>query len=86
MVSRTWFDKFWTHEDICPRLKWLLEDLDEIREEFFENKDKLIWRPWNYGLKRYQKDCMYKAYEGWEVAGLLQRKIQPLTGVTWVSE
>ena len=52
-MSRTWFDKFWTHEDICPRLKWLLENLDEIREEFFENKDKLIWRPWNYGLKRY---------------------------------
>jgi len=36
-VSRTWFDKFWTHEDICPRLKWLIENLDEIREEFFEN-------------------------------------------------
>ena len=70
VVSRTWFDKFWTHEDICPRLKWLLDNLDEIREEFFENKDKLILRPWNYGLKRYQKDWMYKAYEGWEVAGL----------------
>ena len=70
MVSRTWFDKFWTHEDICPRLKYLLEDFDEVRQEFIDNKDKLIWNTWNYGLKRYQEDWIYKAYEGWEVAGL----------------
>ena len=31
-MSRTWFDKFWTHEDICPRLKYLLEDFDEVLE------------------------------------------------------
>ena len=58
-MSRTWFDKFWTHEDICPRLKYLLEDFDEVRQEFLDNKDKLVWNSWNYGLKRYQKDWVY---------------------------
>ena len=29
-MSRTWFDKFWTHEDICPRLKYLLDDFDAV--------------------------------------------------------
>ena len=53
-MSRTWFDKVWTHEDICPRLKYLLEDFDEVRQEFLDNKDKLVWNSWNYGLKRYQ--------------------------------
>jgi len=74
VVSRTWFDKFWTHEDICPRLKYLLEDFDEVRQEFLDNKDKLVWNSWNYGLKRYQKDWVYKAYEGWSVAGLFAEK------------
>ena len=73
-MSRTWFDKFWTHEDICPRLKYLLEDFDEVRQEFLDNKDKLVWNSWNYGLKRYQKDWVYKAYEGWSVAGLFAEK------------
>ena len=70
MVSRTWFDKFWTYEEINPRLKDLLDNFDEVRQEFLDNKDRLTWRPWNYKLKRYQEAWMHRAYKGWQVAGL----------------
>ena len=82
VVSRTWFDKFWTHEDICPRLKYLLEDFDEVRQEFLDNKDKLVWNSWNYGLKRYQRTGYTKHTRVGLLQVYLQRNIQLLTGVT----
>lgn len=61
-------NRFYTVEEINPKLKLIEDNFDEIREEFLQNKDKLIWTNW-HGTTGYLGDRT-AAYAGWRISGL----------------
>jgi len=61
-------NRFYTTEEINPKLKIIEENFDEIREEFLQNRDKLIWTNW-HGSTGYLGDRT-AAYAGWRIGGL----------------
>ena len=61
--------KFFTPEEINPKLKLLTERFDQIQKEFLENQKNLIWTNWN-GDNDYAQ-IKNSPYEGWKVAALL---------------
>lgn len=61
-------NRFYTLEEINPGLKILQNNFDAIRQEFLENKDKLIWTNW-HGSTGYLGDRA-AAYAGWQIAGI----------------
>ncbi len=61
-------NRFYTLEEINPKLKIIQENFDEIREEFHQNRDKLVWTNW-HGNTGYLGDRTV-AYAGWQIAGL----------------
>jgi hypothetical protein len=61
--------RFFTPEEINPKLNVLSKRFDEIQKEFFECKKNLIWTNWN-GNNDYSK-IGDSPYDGWKVAALL---------------
>jgi hypothetical protein len=62
------FYKFYSVEEINPKLNILVENFDKIHQEFIDNKDKLIWTNW-HGSTGYRGENT-TPYEGWQIAGL----------------
>jgi hypothetical protein len=61
-------DRFYSVDEINPKLNILIENFDKIHQEFIENKDKLAWI--NYGgMAGYHANHKI-AYDGWKIAGL----------------
>lgn len=61
-------NRFYTIDEINPNLKVIADNFDKIREEFLQNKDKLIWTNW-HGSTGYLGNRSV-AYAGWQIAGL----------------
>ena len=61
-------NRFYTLEEINPKLKLIDERFDEIRREFLENQDRLVWTNW-HGSTGYLGDRV-AAYAGWQVAAI----------------
>ncbi len=80
-MSRSWFDRFWSYEDINPGLGILLDRFDEVQQEFIENKDKLMWRSWGYQAGYFGQRKI--AYDGWEVAGIYGEHNSMLEAPKW---
>ena len=62
------FERFYSVEEINPELNSLIENFDAIRQEFLNNKDKLVWSNWS-GMTGYQGSNEV-AYQGWQIAAL----------------
>lgn len=62
------FDRFFTLDEINPKLKILQERFDEIHQELLENKDKLHFLNWGGEAGYYMREDI--AYKGWKVAPL----------------
>lgn len=61
-------DRFYTVDEINPKLNILIEKFDKIQQEFIDNKDKLVWTNWS-GMTGYHGNNEV-AYDGWQVAAL----------------
>lgn len=61
-------NRFYTLDEINPKLKLIDERFDEIRQEFLENRHKLVWTNW-HGSTGYLGDRA-AAYAGWQVAAI----------------
>jgi len=61
-------NRFYTVEEINPKLKLLSKRYKQIHKEFLECKDKLVWTNWSgaTGYHGYNQD----AYQGWQIAAL----------------
>ena len=62
------FNKFYSVEEINLKLNILVENFDNIRQEFIDNRDKLVWTNW-HGNTGYRGE-QTTAYDGWQIAGL----------------
>jgi hypothetical protein len=61
-------DRFYTIDEINPKLNILVENFDKIQQEFIVNKDKLVWTNWSK-MTGYQGNNSI-AYSGWQIAAL----------------
>ena len=61
-------DRFYTVEEINPKLKILNENYEDIHKEFVENRDKLNFLNWGGEAGYYMREDV--AYKGWKVAPL----------------
>jgi hypothetical protein len=61
-------NRFYTLEEINPKLKIISDNFEEIREEFLQNRERLSWTNW-HGSTGYLGDRS-AAYAGWQIAGL----------------
>lgn len=61
-------NRFYTLEEINPKLKILQDNFDAIQQEFLENKDKLVFINW--GAQTGYAGSNAIAYDGWQVAPL----------------
>ena len=61
-------NRFYSVEEINPKLKLLSKRYKQIHKEFMENKDRLVWTNWSgeTGYHGYNQD----AYAGWQIAAL----------------
>jgi hypothetical protein len=61
-------DRFYTVDEINPKLNILIENFDKIQQEFIENKNKLVWT--NYSTMAGYQGSNEVAYHGWQIAAL----------------
>lgn len=61
-------NRFYTLEEINPKLKLLSDRRAQIHREFLEAKDKFVWTNWSgaTGYHGYNQE----AYRGWQIAAL----------------
>lgn len=63
-----YLNRFYSVDEINPKLNLLYEKYDEIQKEFSENVDKLVWINW--GASTGYSGHNTTAYDGWKVAAL----------------
>jgi len=70
-------DRFFTLEELNPKLKLVEERFEEIQKEFLDNFDKIYWCNWGYDTGYSGHTAI--AYQGWQIAPIFMECRDPFS-------
>jgi len=71
-------DRFFTIDELNPKLKLVEERFEEIQKEFLDNFDKIYWCNWGYETGYSGTNSI--AYAGWKIAPIFMECRDPFSG------